>query len=114
MNRTIMERVKCMLLESGMPKSFWGEATSTTIYLINRCTSFTLNYNKPMEVWYGRPTNYSNLRVFGSVAYAHVKEGKLEPRVVKCVFVGYPKGVKGYKLWKLEVVVMEKVRRSDS
>ncbi|GKA71295.1 retrotransposon protein, putative, ty1-copia subclass [Tanacetum coccineum] len=42
------------------------------------------------------------LRIFGCVAYSHVKQGKLEPRVVKCVLLGYPKGVKGYKLYRLD------------
>jgi hypothetical protein len=42
------------------------------------------------------------LRVFGCTAYAHVDNGKLEPRAVKCVFLGYKSGVKGYKLWNLE------------
>lgn len=32
-------------------------------------------------------------------AYAHVDNGKLEPRSVKCVFLSYKSGVKGYKLW---------------
>jgi len=39
------------------------------------------------------------LRVFGCTAYAHVDNGKLEPRAVKCIFIGYQHGVKGYKLW---------------
>jgi hypothetical protein len=39
------------------------------------------------------------LRNFGSSAYAHVDNGKLEPRAVKCIFLGYGSGVKAYKLW---------------
>ena len=34
--------------------------------------------------------------------YAHIKQDKLEPRALKYVFIGYPEGVKCYKLWKLE------------
>jgi len=55
-----------------------------------------------MEVWSGRPADYSNLKVFGVLAFAHVKQDKLNARAVKCIFMGYPKGVKGYKLWKME------------
>ena len=51
-----------------------------------------------MEAWSGEPPDYSRLKVFGSLAYAHVKQGKLDARAVKCVFIGYPEGVKGYKL----------------
>jgi hypothetical protein len=45
-----------------------------------------------------------HLRVFGCDAYAHVlieKRSKLEKKVVKCIFIVYVVGVKGYKLWDL-------------
>jgi hypothetical protein len=39
------------------------------------------------------------LRVFGCNAYAHVDNGKLEPRAFKCIFLGYGLGVQASKLW---------------
>ncbi|KAG8479428.1 hypothetical protein CXB51_029898 [Gossypium anomalum] len=87
MNRTIME------------KSFWAEAASTACFLINRSPSVAIEKKTPQEVWSGNPANYSDLKIFGCPAYAHVDNGKLEPRSIKCVFLGYKAGVKGYKLW---------------
>ncbi|GKD83058.1 retrovirus-related pol polyprotein from transposon TNT 1-94 [Tanacetum coccineum] len=53
-----------------------------------------------MEMWSGHPSDYEMLRIFG--CYPHVKQGKLEPRAVKCVLLGYPECVKGYKLYRLD------------
>ena len=56
----------------------------------------------PQEVWSGTPASYSNLKIFGCPTYAHVNNGKLEPRSIKCVFLGCMSGVKRYKLWSPE------------
>lgn len=53
-------------------------------------------------MWNGHPSDYSNLRVFGCSAYAYIRQDKLQPRAKKCVFLGYPEGVKGYRLWCVE------------
>lgn len=37
--------------------------------------------------------------MFKSVAYVHVEGDKLEPRNVKCMFIGYSIGMKWFKLW---------------
>ncbi|KAG8484888.1 hypothetical protein CXB51_021392 [Gossypium anomalum] len=99
MNRTIMEKVRCMLSNANLPKSFWAEAASTACFLINRFPSVAIEKKTPQEVWSGNPANYSDLKIFGCPAYVHVDNGKLEPRSIKCVFLGYKAGVKGYKLW---------------
>jgi hypothetical protein len=67
--------------------------------LINRSPSIAIDKKTPIEVWSGSPADYSQLRVFGCTTYAHVDNGKLEPRAVKCIFLGYQSGVKGYNLW---------------
>jgi len=93
-----------MLLSVGLPKTLLGEAANAAAYVINRCPSSTLNFKTPMEAWSGEPSNYSKLKLFGLLAFAHVKQGKLAARAVKCMFIGNPEGVKGYKLWNWNLV----------
>ncbi|KAG8498724.1 hypothetical protein CXB51_005090 [Gossypium anomalum] len=72
MNRTIMEKVRCMLSNANLPKSFWAEAAaSTACFLINRSPSVAIEKKTPQEVWSGNPANYSDLKIFGCPAYAH-------------------------------------------
>lgn len=52
-----------------------------------------------MDLWIGRVSDYSKLRIFGCSAYARVKQGRLKPRALKCIFLRYLDGVKGYRLW---------------
>ena len=101
-NRTLLERVRCMLINASLPRVFWAEAVATAIYLINRCPSGAIQMKTPEEMWTGRPADYSRLRVFGCTAYAHIRQDKLEPRAEKCIFLGYPEGVKGYRLWRVD------------
>ena len=42
------------------------------------------------------------MKFFGCPAYAHVDNGKLKTRSMKCIFISYKFGVKGYKLLCLE------------
>ena len=72
---------------------------STTCYLINRSPSVAIEKKTSQEVWSSSPATYSYLKIFGCPAYAHIDNGKLEPRLMKCIFLGYKSGVKGYKFW---------------
>ena len=102
MNMTLLERVKCLLLNSCLPNVFWGESITTAADLINRSPHSALEYKTPIEMWHGRPTDYSNLKAFGCLAFVHSRQDKIEPRALRCVFLGYPNGVKGYRLWCTE------------
>ena len=85
-----------MLSNAGLGKQFWVEAVMSASPFINRLPSATLNSKTPLEVWSGKPINdYDTLHVFGSTAYYHVNESKLDPRAKKALFMGVTLGVKG-------------------
>lgn len=84
-NRTIMERVRCMLFTSGMEKRFWAEAVSTAVKLLNKCPSSSINSDTPDLRWYGSYGDYSHIKIFGCKAYAYMKQTKLDARALRCV-----------------------------
>jgi hypothetical protein len=56
----------------------------------------------PHEVWFGKKPSLSHLIFFGCDAFVHVpkeKRNKLDNKALKCIFIGYKDGMKGYKLW---------------
>ncbi|CAM8938448.1 unnamed protein product [Rhodiola kirilowii] len=103
MNRTLLDKLRCLLFTSGLPKSFWGEALYTATYLVNRSPNRMLEFKCPMEMWNGKKPDLHELKIFGCAAYAHTREGKLDPRSTKCIFLGYQRsmGTKGYRLWDM-------------
>ena len=101
-NRTIVERIRCILFSSGMAKRFWGEAASTAVYLLNKYSSSSIGGDTPDFRWYEKHSSYEDLKPFGCKVFAHVKQGKLDSGALMCVMLGYQKGVKGYMLWCIE------------
>ena len=66
----------------------------TACYLINHSPAIAIEKKTPQEVWSDSPPTYSDLKIFGCPAYAHVDNGKLESRSMKCIFLGYKSAVK--------------------
>ena len=57
-----------------------------------------LNYQSPLETLKGQNTYTVPPKVFGCVCFVHIKDaGKLDPRALRCVFIGYSPTQKGYK-----------------
>jgi hypothetical protein len=76
-NRTIIEKAKSMLIESGLNTKYWAEAVNTAVYLENRSPTKALNETTPEQAWSGGDkVNLSHLRVFGSQAFAHIPKEK--------------------------------------
>uniref|UniRef100_A0A2N9GMY7 Integrase catalytic domain-containing protein n=1 Tax=Fagus sylvatica TaxID=28930 RepID=A0A2N9GMY7_FAGSY len=102
LNRTITETARCLRLNAELPKIFWAEAVDMACYIINRSPRVALDGKVAEEVWTGQEVDYSFMRIFGCPAYVHISgedRSKLDPKSKKCIFLGFKKGVKGYKLW---------------
>lgn len=75
-NQTVMEMVKSMVHERGLPKSFWVEAVYAAVYLINRCPTKAVWNQTPIEAWSGRKPSMRHLKIFGCVCYAQIPKEK--------------------------------------
>jgi hypothetical protein len=102
MNKTLMEKARCMLSGVKLGQEFWVEAVGIAYYLVNRSPSSMLDDKTPHEVWIGKKPYLTHLRVFGCDAYVHIpkeNKSKLDKKAEKFIFIGYKYGLKGYKLW---------------
>ena len=50
MNRTLLEKFRCLLSNAGLAKSFWAEALTYASHLINRLPSSAIEGKPLMEV----------------------------------------------------------------
>ncbi|GJX04449.1 putative RNA-directed DNA polymerase [Tanacetum coccineum] len=102
MNRTLVERVRCLLSHAGLPASFWGEALNTAVHVINLTPCVPLRFDVPDRVWSGKDVSYRHLRVFGCKASVHIpkdERSKLDVKNKPCVFLGYGQDELGYRLY---------------
>lgn len=101
-NRTLIELARCILLESGLPQSFWGESVSTACYLRNGCLTKILNIKTPFEMLTGKRPDVRHLRRFGTKVYflnSSPNKDKLKPKGVEGIFVGYSTTAKAYRVY---------------
>ncbi|XP_052757808.1 uncharacterized protein LOC113516220 [Galleria mellonella] len=101
MNRTLIERARCMLINSNLQKQYWAEAVAAAAYITNRCPTRALGYSTPEEKWSGKKPDVRHLKIFGCEAMVHTpkeKHKKLDPKASKMIFIGYCDTTKGYRL----------------
>lgn len=98
MNKTLMDKFKYIMIQLQLPKMLLAETLMTTYLLVNLSSSVAISLKIPFELWSSKLATYNNLKVLGYIAYAHEDQGKIAPRALKGKFIGYPEGVKGYKV----------------
>jgi hypothetical protein len=101
-NMTICEAAKAMMFDQDLPNSLWVEATSTVVYIQNRCTHVILKDKTFEGVFSGIKPEVGHLRIFGCHVYINIpkeKRTKMELSRKKGVFVGYSENSKAYRIY---------------
>ncbi|KAM0052273.1 putative RNA-directed DNA polymerase [Helianthus debilis subsp. tardiflorus] len=101
-HRHLLETARALKIEANLPIRLWGECILTAAYIINRLPSKVIQDKTPYELLYGQKPDYDHMRILGCLTYywsIEMKGDKFEMRGRPGVFVGYPPGTKGYKIY---------------
>ena len=101
----LLNIARALYFQSKVPISFWGNCINTAPFLSNRVFSPLLKFSTAYQLFFGKLPPYDALRVFGFFCYASTLPAhrtKFSLRAMAAMFVGYPVGYKGYKLYNLE------------
>lgn len=91
-----------MLKAKGLPGQFWAEAVATTVYVLNRSPTKSVEDKMPFEAWYGKKPAVHHLRTFGCVVHVKLTTPNMkkpDDRSKPMIFIGYEHGSKAYRAY---------------
>jgi len=103
-HRHIVAMGLCLLAQSRLPHSFWVEAFSIVVFMINHLPTLKLDQISPYEKLLQCTPDYAFLKIFGCACFPHMvpyNRYKLSFKSVPCVFIGYDDHYKGYRCFDL-------------
>ena len=105
-NWHILETSRALLLDAHVPSCYWGDAVATAVYLINHMLAKILHFKTPLQILSTHISLPSLLMlpptIFGCVAFVQLHKNqhtKLDPCVVRCLFLGYGLHKKGFRCY---------------
>jgi transposase InsO family protein len=101
-NRHLLEVARALMFTMNVPKFMWSEAVMMVTFLINRTPSRVIGMKSPCELIFTENKFPVPPKVLGCACFVRDHRpsvNKLDPRAVKCIFIGYSSGQRGYKCW---------------
>ncbi|KAL4279271.1 hypothetical protein GQ457_03G009530 [Hibiscus cannabinus] len=101
----ILTVARSLRIQASLPLHFWIDCVLHVVFLINLTPPLVLANKTPSEILFKNAPNLDVLRIFGCLAYAlqlPKPKTKLHARASRCVFLCFPKTVKGYRLFDLD------------
>ena len=106
LNRTLLEKMRCLLIWSELPKSYWDVALLYANHLRNRQPTSGLKGGIPIEKWSNKPGDFKRLHTFGCLVQylrvGHDKNKQSEKYASKTsfgIFLGMPSNQAGFLIF---------------
>ncbi|GMF61978.1 unnamed protein product [Phytophthora fragariaefolia] len=100
-HQTLVDMVKTMMYQSGLPASFWTSALETTVYVKNHIICKGAGCT-PYEIMFDSKPDIHHIRAFGSLAYCHTPKSKRKKFAMNCkmgFLIGYREDVVGCQVY---------------
>lgn len=104
-HRHILNVARALRFHASLPVSFWGECVLAATYIINRTPTMANNGVTPYELLFGKPPSYNQMKIVGCLSYVRnssKQKDKIDARAERCMFVGYPQGQKGWRVYNMK------------
>ena len=75
-NKMIMEAVKTMIHDQNLPMCLWAEAAMAVVHVQNRLSHSALGLKTLEEMFTGKKTEVSHLKIFGRPVFIHIPKEK--------------------------------------
>ena len=99
-HRHIVDLSLKLLHHASLPLQFWDYTFTTTVYLISRLSTASLNFAIPFVTLFNKDLDFHFLKTFGCACFPLLRPyhtHKLNFRSQECLFLGYSSSHKGYK-----------------
>ena len=100
-NHTLLDMVRCMLVNSSQPKFLWGESLKTVTYIFNQVPSKSIP-KTPYELWSQKKLSLCHFHVWGfkvEVRPYKPQSKKLDPKTINRYFISYFVGSRGSRFY---------------
>ena len=90
-NKTIQNKIKSLMIDSGLSESMWILALEVAVQIYNRTPHKSLDYETPIQMLTPKMKCHLNrIKRFGCIAYAKIpiNEKKFSERAIRAIMVG--------------------------
>ena len=100
LNRTLLEWIRALRHETGLPTMLWGEALQHATWLKNRTATRALDNKTPYKALYGIPPDLSQVRLWGCQVWVHNDDGpKLDVHAREGWWFGFDVDAKAHRVF---------------